>query len=404
MTHAGIALSEELSSEDMLHIEVTIRRSFDLHEIRQIDNRLEIIVGDNAPGSNLERTLKRVVRACRYASNDLLFVRSVASHDSVDPQPALEYRGDVQRFGSGLFAFTGDFLRVRTALDRKVIDIAALHDATELSYPSLWPVPVLQSINYFHDFPQLALLACGVEPNFQARDTFATRFSKASQQSTIACAAENGVGPAHNVLAPTVCDCCYWLLQGRRDVSDRVYTMHGQVFRNESSVDHRLDRLTAYTMREIVIVGSPAFVLSRREALIDNTSALITSLDLACEIKAADDPFFCNDALQKNMMQNLDRLKYEVDVPLFAGRHVAVASVNLHNDFFSRNYDFKCEGSELFSACVGFGYERLTYALFCRHGVDLAQWPTSVLAFLELRPKNLDVVEMSDKTRDLVTQ
>lgn len=404
MTLASTALSGELNCEEMRRIEVTLRRSFDLHKIWQIANRLEIIVGDNVPEANLERTLKRLVRACRYASNDLLFVRRVASPDSVDPQPALESRGDVQRFGPGLFAFAGDFLRVRTALDRKVIEIAAMHDAFEVSYPSLWPVPVLQSINYFHDFPQLALLACGVEPHFQARDTFATRFSKASQQSQIACTPENGVGPAYNVLAPTVCDCCYWLLQGRRDVSDRVYTMHGQVFRNESSVDHRLDRLTAYTMREIVIVGSPAFVLSRREALIDNVSALITSLDLACEIKAADDPFFCNDALQKNMMQNLDRLKYEVDVPLFAGRNIAVASINLHNDFFSRNYDFKGAGPELFSACVGFGYERLTYALFCRHGVDLAQWPIAVLAFLELHPKVLGVAEIPDTTKDLVAR
>lgn len=132
------------------------------------------------------------------------------------------------------------------------------------------------------------------------------------------------------------------------------------------------------------MVGSPAFVLSHRESLIDDISTLIAALDLACEIRAADDPFFCNDALQKNILQNLDRLKYEVNVPLFEGRQVAVASINLHNDFFSRNYDFRRDELSLFSACAGFGYERLTYALFCRHGVDLHDWPRAVLAFLEL--------------------
>lgn len=225
MTHARIALAERLDDEAIRQIDATLRRSFDLQELNQTGDGLEVVVGDDAPVSNLELTLKRIVRARRYASRDLLYVRRVAGPDSVDPQPALEARGDVQIIGPGLFAFSGNFLRVRTALDTKVKAIAAAYCATELSYPPLWPTAVLQSIDYFYDFPQLALLACGIEPDFKARDIFATRFAKATGQTTIACTAENGVGPAHNVLAPTVCDCCYWLLRGRRDVSDHIYTM-----------------------------------------------------------------------------------------------------------------------------------------------------------------------------------
>lgn len=384
MTRAAITLSARLSDEDMSQLEETLRRSFDLEDIRATADALEIAIRDEMPVENLQLTLKRIVRARRYASEDSLFIRNVPPHDFIDPQPALEDKGDVQRLGPGLFAFCGDFLRVRYAIDARVMAIAALHQATELSYPPLWPVPVLQSIDYFHDFPQLPLLAAGVEPNFEARDMFAERFRKGVGSGRIACTPENGVAPAHNVLAPTVCDCFYWLLRGRRNVTDQMFTMHGQVFRNESSVEGRLDRLMAYTMREIVMVGSPAFVLSHRDALVDEMSELMSSLDLACNIKAADDPFFCNDALQKNIIQSLNRLKYEVEVPLYGGRKTAVASINLHNDFFSLNYDYKGGDTHLFSACVGFGYERMVYALFCRHGAELAVWPASVLAFLEL--------------------
>ena len=384
MTQAQIVLTEKLNEEDISQLGSTLRRSFDLEDIRQIGNALEITVRGNTPVSNLQLMLRRIVKARRYSDSETLFVRRRPQGEGSDPQPALEERGDVHRLAPGLFAFSGDFLRVRTALDAKVRAIAAAHSAVEVSFPPIWPVPVLQSIDYFHDFPQLVMMASGVEPDFEARGVFADRFRKGADRDSIACTAENGVAPARNVLAPTVCDCCYWLLRGRRDVADQMSTMHGQVFRNESSSDGRLDRLTAYTMREIVMVGSPAFVLSHRDALIDEVSGLISSLDLACDIKAADDPFFCNDALQKSIIQSLNKLKYEVEVPLYGGRRTAVASINLHNDFFSRNYDYKSANSLPFSACVAFGYERLAYAMFCCHGVELADWPEPVLAFLEL--------------------
>jgi seryl-tRNA synthetase len=385
MTYARITLSERLGEEDVAQIETTLRRSFDLEDMKQTMDGLEITVRDETPVSNLQLMLKRIVRARRYADSDTLFVRSVSPNEGIDPQPALEAKGDVRQIAPGLFVFRGDFLRVRTALDVKIRTVAAKHDAVELACPALWPISVLQSIDYFHDFPQLPLLVSGVERSFEARDLFAERFRKGTERNVIACTAENGVGPAHNVLAPTVCDCCYWLLRGQRNVSDQIFTMHGHVFRNESSSEDRLDRLTAYTMREIVMVGSPAFVLSHRDALIDDMSVLISSLDLACDIKAADDPFFCNDSLKKNIIQSLNKLKYEVEVPLFAGERTAVASINLHNEFFSRNYDYEHGGSYLYSACVGFGYERLAYAMFCRHGADITDWPVPILAFLELK-------------------
>ena len=385
MAEARVALSDALGDDALGQVGDVLRRSFGVESIRQEAGDLVVRVRDDVSAAELRRTVKQAMRAQRYASDDCVFSRQVSGPTTTDPQPALEARGDVQRLGPGLFAFRGDFLRVRTGLDTAVRAMAARRGAVELSYPPLWPVSVLRSIDYFHDFPQLALLATGVSPHYEARAVFAERFRKGTDAPVIACTAENGVAPAAHALAPTVCDCCYWLLRERRDIADQVSTIHGQVFRNEASPDDRIDRLTAYTMREIVTIGSEAFVLAEREALMDEMATLMTRLDLGCAIKAADDPFFSNDALQKNAYQNLARLKYEVEVPLFGGRRTAVASINLHNDFFSRNYDYQdAAGARPFSACVGFGYERLTYALFCRHGVSCAEWPAAVRATLEL--------------------
>lgn len=385
MTAARVELSEALDHDTMGQVGEMLRRSFDVAAFDQADGGIRLVVNDVLPSDELKKLLKQVLRARRYATGEQIFSRSVVGHRDQDPQSALEAKGDVAKIGPGLFAFRGDFLRVRTAVDRIVQEVAQRSGAEELAYPALWPVGLLQAINYFHDFPQLALLASGVSPHYEARSTFSQRFRKGSSDGGIACTAENGMAPATNALAPTVCDCCYWLLRGRHDVADQILTVHGQVFRNETSASGRLDRLTAFTMREIVMIGSEGFVLAKREALIDEVIEAMTGLDLACTIQAADDPFFSNDALQKNAFQNIAKLKYEVVTPLFGDNTCAVASINLHNDFFSRNYDYKgFGGDDLRSGCVGFGYERLTYAMFCRHGADLADWPGSVRSYLGL--------------------
>ena len=389
MTEARVDLNEALADDALAQVGETLRRSFDVETLDQAGGALTLVVNDAVATNELRKRLKQVVRARRYATGACLFSRSVPDHRETDPQPALEARGDVVAMGPGLFAFRGDFLRVRAALDGLVRAIAGRCGAEELAYPPLWPVDVLRSINYFHDFPHLAMLASGVAPHYEARSAFAGRFRKGSGETVIACTAENGLAPASNALAPTVCDCCYWLLRGRRDVADQVLTIHGQVFRNEASAQGRIDRLTGYTMREIVLIGSEAFVLAKREALIDEVIELVTGLDLACTIQAADDPFFSNDALLKNSYQNMAQLKYEVVAPLFAGHGTAVASVNLHNDFFSRSYAYQDrDGNYPSSACVAFGYERMAYALFCRHGAELSAWPEPVRAALGLNRCN----------------
>ncbi len=384
MAVAVVEFREPQAPETLESVKARLARSFTLQSFVYERDTLSVTVVDEIAESRLMALIVQMLRAERYLSRDMLFEHRLDSAPAADdPQPALEAMGEVQALGPGLFAFRGGFLRVREALNARMREIGARHAAEEVDYPPLWPVEVLRDINYLHDFPHLVMLAAGVDESFAQRARFAERYAKSCGHPDIACAGDSGLDPARHGLAPTVCDCCYWLLRGRLDVADQVFTTHGRVFRNERSADARLDRLTAYTMREVVGVGSESFVLAFRDAMVAEMSALMVALDLRCEIKAADDPFFSNDALQKNAFQNMARLKYEVVVPLFGDRQVAVASVNLHRDFFSRSYGYSAaDGSAPHSACVGIGFERLAYALFCRYGARVAEWPTPVRAFL----------------------
>jgi hypothetical protein len=66
-------------------------------------------------------------------------------------------------------------------------------------------------------------------------------------------------------------------------------------------------------------------------------------------------------------------------------RPTAVISVNLHREHFGQLFDIRTERGEVaHSACIGFGLERLTLALFRTHGLPLTKWPAEIQMSLKL--------------------
>ncbi|HEY1334850.1 MAG TPA: hypothetical protein VGF31_11390, partial [Myxococcaceae bacterium] len=62
----------------------------------------------------------------------------------------------------------------------------------------------------------------------------------------------------------------------------------------------------------------------------------------------------------------------------------AVCSFNYHQDHFGRLFEISLpDGSIAHTACLGFGLERATLALFRRHGLDPREWPAAVRAVLD---------------------
>ena len=57
----------------------------------------------------------------------------------------------------------------------------------------------------------------------------------------------------------------------------------------------------------------------------------------------------------------------------------ACISFNYHRDHFGTTWSLRTEGGAVaHTACVAFGIDRLTLALFATHGIDLALWPVAV--------------------------
>lgn len=84
--------------------------------------------------------------------------------------------------------------------------------------------------------------------------------------------------------------------------------------------------------------------------------------------------------------QREQSLKFELVVPITSvDRPTACVSCNYHQDTFGRAFEIRnARGSLAHSACVGFGLERITLALFKHHGLTVDRWPAPVRVTLGL--------------------
>jgi seryl-tRNA synthetase len=327
---------------------------------------------------------KRFIFISKNINKDLVYQNLAPIRYVDDPQPALESSGQVVPIQPGFYTLQGDFLRVFQAINRATLQMASTLNAIEQEHPAVWPVRLFKMIDYFHEFPHQMILCAPVKDDFASRSLFSKLYRKDQDFESVPM--DGLMADASYGLQPAVCDCCYYSLEGAKAHTDAFYTTVNKVFRNERSATNRLDRLTNFSVRDIMFVGGEAFVLEARERLIDMLSRFLADLQINAKIETANDPFFANESAMKSVFQNAHRLKYELLARIpHLDKDIAVGSINLHTDFFGRAFDIRmADGSLAHSGCIGVGMERMTYALFCQHGPLLAQWPAALLRYLEL--------------------
>ncbi len=346
----------------------------------------EIVVsdmGDEDPEA-FAKHLRRGLFISRSIDKDVLYESRPEIRFGKDPQPHLEEVGDVQAIADGFFLFQGQFLKVFQSINQKVRDFATELGAIEQEYPTVWPVELYKKINYFYEFPQQVILCATLKDDHNCRSEFAEKYRKENDYTSVEI--DELFEESVYGLESAVCDCCYYALSGTKDNANHFYTCYNKVFRNENSPTKQLDRITNFSVRDIMFVGSEEFVLESREKLIEMLSEFLTSLELNCKIETANDPFFTNQAAMKSVFQNSSKLKYELlaEIP-HLGKAIAVGSINNHLDMFSQAFDISTpSGDKAHSGCIGVGMERMVYALYSQHGENTQDWPAKVQEYLAL--------------------
>jgi hypothetical protein len=137
-------------------------------------------------------------------------------------------------------------------------------------------------------------------------------------------------------------------------------------------------------MREIVFLGNEQGAQDFQHFSLDLFRDVLECFDLHGRITTANDSFFVSNYSRLRLMQLLGSEKFEAQVLLpETNAEIAIGSVNHHRQFFSRRFGLSYRGAPATTACVGFGLERLIYALFCRHGIASTELPAMIDRFLE---------------------
>lgn len=384
MSELRYTLDAAASAEQVAYVEQSLRTSFAIGAVRREAGELVIEHGEGESADALRSMTKRFFFVAKNINKDLVFSNHIAPRYGADPQPELERRREVIATDPGFYSFQGDFLRVFQALNAKVLGFAKAMGAIEQEHPVVWPMRLFKMIDYFHEFPQQMILCAPVKDDFASRSAFSKRYGRGEGFDAVEM--DDLIADGRYGLQPAVCDCCYYVLEGATDHRDTCYTTYNKVFRNERSATRQLDRLTNFSVRDIMFVGREAFVLEAREKLIEMLAGFLVGLQLQAKIETANDPFFANESAMKSVFQNAHKLKYELLARIpHLNRDIAVGSINLHTDFFGKAFNIKLrDGGVAHSGCIGVGMERMAYALHCQHGPALAEWPKGVMEYLNL--------------------
>lgn len=364
------------------------RKSF-LESVYYLSNRISRVdfVGDDAlleadlPSETMWASLVEDVQelATRIsASTPKKPFRVVHSYDgeihyTTDPFEQLVASRDVVQTSAGVFVIQGEFYKRFRNLDRQFRTYAISRGSEEQFLPVTVPVKSLSDCGYLKSFPQHAYFASPV-----ARD-----FSKLKHVSDVS---KGGFVPSAEldasttILSPTVCYHCFESLKAFDLTSNTRLTAVNQCHRHELKNAKGLSRLQTYTMREIVFLGEQEFVSSEREAILAHSTSLFESWGLRFRVVVASDPFFASGAESKKSFQMLTASKLEMQFYIpHSDSWLAVASYNHHQASLTDSYGIRLNSNGAQSGCVGYGYERLLYALYSQKGFDDAVWPATLL-------------------------
>lgn len=293
--------------------------------------------------------------------------------------------GLVHVMGDGAVALAAPVTTVLEALDGRLRSIASdRFGAVEYSYPTLISTAALRRGGYLASFPQLLMSASQLRVDLDVYRQFVAELDRAEEPGSLLTRYSSHSGYC---LPPTMCFHTYHQLSGRTlPAASRVVTARGKSFRFESRYSRSLERLWDFTIREIVFLGDERTVTRQREEFLAEACGLAEELGLAGQVESAEDPFFADPGVPRRVLaQRLGRLKYELRLPAEEGRTISVGSFNVHGTTFGKPYGIRLPTGEVANtACVGFGLERFTFALFCQHGAQPRQWPERIRAVLGL--------------------
>ncbi len=283
--------------------------------------------------------------------------------------------GAAVQIGPGQVALAGPMITLVDRLDELLAGLAVTEfDARPVRYPTLLPTAALSRCGYPSSFPQHVMFATRLHADLDVYREFVAGVDAGEDLDELALRLCRTVDLC---LPPTMCYHTFNQFAGQELGGPTTVTARGSSFRYESRYAAGLERLWDFTIRETVFLGDHRHVVACRQLFAERATALFDSLGLAGYAEVANDPFFGNERSSEAISAQLMlELKYEARLHVDGDRTIAVGSFNVHDRVFTNAFGIGLAGGEAAtSACVGFGLERLAYAVARQHGLSEQDWP-----------------------------
>ncbi len=182
------------------------------------------------------------------------------------------------------------------------------------------------------------------------------------------------------VLLPAACYPTYATLAGRDLEAPARFHVEAHCFRQEATSEP--GRLRTFRMVELVTAGDEEHCVAWRGRWLERVAQWLESMSLKVSVEEADDPFFGQARKLYQAAQRMQKLKFELRVPVDGDQVQAVASANYHKEHFGEAFGFTSGGAAGQTACTAFGIERIALALINAHGPRPGRWPAALTAAL----------------------
>lgn len=277
---------------------------------------------------------------------------------------------DVASTRNGLSTLGPQGVALIEALQQLFGRMAAQCGASVARFPPLLRVDDLHTLDYFRNFPHLGLAAAPLSP--QVLPQMAAGAEAAVELPSTQLEA------ARYMLPSAACYGAYCQLREHTVKTPSYVTTTATCYRNETAYEG-LERLWAFTMQEIVCIGSLDDCRAHLERSLAQIQDLGAQLGIPLSVEIATDPFFDPQSSVARFQQRAPT-KREL---LYRG--LAISSVNFHRNFFGERFHIHDEsGAPAFTACVAFGLERWMHMLLHHFDGDAG---TAIRAVQGLRLK-----------------
>jgi seryl-tRNA synthetase len=281
----------------------------------------------------------------------------------------LTERGDLWQSAPGVTGLRGSAGALCAELERAIGTLISGGGVEEWRVPPAIPLKALERADYFTSFPQWLTVASHLDADTETMQRVATAASPA-----LACS--RALAPAEVALMPAVCYHVYASLADRVVPTARRVAVRGTCWRHEGERLAPLERGWAFTMLEVVCLGSPRDVEEFLACAVRRATDFAESIGLQATVADASDPFFAPTGRGKALLQRMKRLKRELLLPLDSDRTIAAASFNDHQTFFGEAFGIRdAHGAPISTGCMAFGIERWVLAWLAAYGPEPEGWP-----------------------------